>query len=288
MTSSIDVMIYSYKNKRLKDNVLSIINNSKTNNFKISIIDQNPVDRSSVFDKIENIYLYKNVSWDSIKSPTGYKSMHIHESESDYVLLISGDVELKDSWDIDLINLINDRDIVISGQGNLRIYHKDLFFLGKEVVESGTMSLTNFIDSNFIFAKKSTLSKINYPKDIKYFGENEIVSYSLYSCGIDIYSLPTNFYNDLKIRPLENLYTTMSLEHNYNVVIDIFSSGVNPYVPHINVKRAATGFLDFHNIDLSKLKKLPFQKNDVEYDPDNIKFLTSTPQRFVDTTRVIS
>lgn len=290
MTTSqkIDILVYSFKNKKLKDNVLSIINNSKLNNFNISIIDQNPVNRENTFKHFDSVSNYKNLPWDSIKSPTTYKNIHIHDSNAKYVLLISGDVELKANWDKDLIDLVGEQSIVLSGQGRLRLEQKDLFFLKQNRSTSTELSLTNFIDNNFIFATKETLMNIEYPKDIKYFGENEIVSCSLYSCGIDIYSLPTGFYNDLNIRHFENYYTTMSLEHNYNFAVDILNGETNKYTRQFPTKRNISMFLKFHNLKLDTLKRLPFQKNDVEYDPDGIKFLRSTPQRFVDTTKVIS
>ena len=284
----IHILIYSFKHKKLKNNVLSIINNSKLNNFKISIVDQNPTNRESVFSEFPQVDSYVNVSWDSIKSPTVYKNMHIHDSDAEYLLLISGDVELKSGWDQNLIDLLGVQDIAISGQGNLLLQQKDLFFLEQQRTSSLELSLTNFIDNNFIFARRETLMNIEYPKDIKYFGENEIVSCSLYSCGTDIYSLPTDFYTDLKIRHLENYYTTMSLEHNYNLAVDILNGESNGYTRQFPTKRNISMFLKFHDLKLDTLKKLPFQKNDVEYDPDGIKFLRSTPQRFVDTTKVIS
>ena len=284
----IDVMIYSFKNKKLKDNVISIINNSKLNNFEISIIDQNPVNRESIFNEFKSVRSYLNVFWDSIKSPTVYKNMHICDSESEYVLLISGDVELKDGWDVKLIELLGDQNIIISGQGIPELSQKDLYFLTETRAESSELSLTNFIDNNFIFGRKDILMNIEYPKNIKYFGENEIVSCSFYCSGIDIYSLPTGFYNDLKIRHLETYYTVMSLEHNYNFAVDILNGETNKYTRQFPTKRNISMFLKFHNLKLDTLKRLPFQKNDVEYDPDGIKFLRSTPQRFVDTTKVIS
>lgn len=284
----IDILIYSFKNKKLKDNVLSIINNSKLNNFEISIIDQNPINRENVFKDFDRVSLYLNLPWDSIKSPTAYKNIHIHDSDAKYILLISGDVELKSDWDKNLIEIIGEQDIVLSGQGELSLQQKDLFFLEQTRMSSTKPSLTNFIDNNFIFATKETLMNIEYPKDIKYFGENEVVSCSLYSCGVDIYSLPTGFYNDLNIRHFENYYTTMSLEHNYNFAVDILNGENNKYTRQFPTKRNISMFLKFHDLEFDMLKRLPFQKNDVEYDPDGIKFLKSTPQRFVDTTKVIS
>lgn len=284
----IDIMIYSFKNKKLRDIVASIIDNAKLNNFEISIIDQNPVNREKTFNELNNVKRYINVFWDSIKSPTVYKNMHISDSEAKYVLLMSGDVELKDGWDVDLLESLDDRDIVISGQGSVKLYQKDLFFLGETRSDSTDLSLTNFIDNNFIFAKKDVLMNIEYPKDVKYFGENEVVSCSLYCSGINVYSMPAEFYNDLKVRHLENYYTVMSLEHNYNSAVDILNGGYNKYVKTISPSRNAYEFLNFHGLRADSLSKLPFQKNDVEYDTEKIKFLKSTPQRFVDTTKIIS
>jgi hypothetical protein len=285
MTSGlIEVVIHSFKNKKLKDIIDNIISTSNTD-ISIRIIDQNPVNRSSVYNSYPQV-TYRYVSWDSIHPTTAYRCEAVTETRAKYLLLMSDDIVLSNGWDSYLLNVVQDR--VISGCGTASVYHKDKFFLGVRRGTSPSMSLTNYVDKNFIFGATMTLRRINYPEQVKYFGEEELLSIALYLSGVDVYSLPTGFYSDLNNRTFENMYTTMSLEHRYDLVVDAIKTEDHLSYLSKNIVRSKKDFIELHGIDKDKINKLPFQKNDVSYDPDKIEFLRTTPKKFVDTTKIIS
>jgi hypothetical protein len=284
MTNSIEVVLHSFKNKKLKDVVDSIIDTASSK-VTLRVIDQNPTDRSKSYLSYDQVS-YKYVSWDSIRATTSYRDEAIRTTESDFLLFISDDVLLPKDWDKTLVEIAEDS--VISGTGIVKIEHKNKFFIKAIRHQSNTTQITQYIDRNFIFAKTETLKDINYPERVKYFGEEELLSLALFISGIDIYSLPSNFYIDLQNRLFENMYSVMSLEHGYNSVVDAIRRDDATNYLIKNRRRSRKEFLDLHNIDDQLINKLPFEKSDVSYDPENVKFLKTTPKKFVDTTKVIS
>jgi len=268
---SIEAVIYSYKNKNLKHIVDSLVSNT-SESIKITVFDQHPIDRFELFPKQID---YNHIIWDSQTSPCELKADILNQSSSDYFLIISDDTVLPSLWDKECKKFLNNKNIVLSGQGQLYLTQKDPFSIAQERSISVNYSKATFVDRNFIFAKTEILKKVSYPFTMKYFGEEELLSLNLYKQNIDIFSCPSNFYKDLNERTVENKYTTFSKEHNYNNFIT-------------DLKNAPFEFLVEHNIAKADLNELPYQTNDVSYDPYMLDFQQVDARKFIEDTKVIS
>lgn len=277
--NSIDVFIYSYKGKSIKDVVNQLFKTAK-NNINVHIFDQNPIDRHELFNDMPNLN-YKNIIWDLQKSPCIYKHNFIKRSKADYILILSDNILLSEGWDERFINFINN-DIVISGSGNLNIYKKNNFYIDKNISESSLFNLTNYINRDFIFAKRTTMLRVDYPTYIKYNGEEEVISALFYCSGTDIYSAPTQIYSKIGEPTIENLYVPFSLDHLYNDSLELFFNGKNKYVSPDTV-RTIDDFEKFHSfVFKDSLFPLPFLNNDVGYDQYSVKFGNMGGTKFID------
>jgi hypothetical protein len=261
--------IFSYKNKNLKRCVDQLFLNTESDIF-LKIFDKHNLDRESLFD--DAIYKdkisYTHVFWDELEGPAEYKGNFINNDSSEYLLLFSDDVLLSPGWDTKAISFLeNNENSVLSGTGELKVYKENLFFLKQERLFSLEFNKTNFIDRNFIFGKTEKLKNV-YPVDVKYYGEEELLSLNLFKNNINIFSGPSNFYEDLKQRTFENKYTTFSLEHNYNLVVQEYDS-------------APEEFLNLLGLERFSLKKLPYDPNDVSYNPYLLEFQGINASKFI-------
>lgn len=285
--NSIDVFIYSYKGKNIKDVLSSLINNSsKDIELSIHLIDQHPLNRKDQLTKDYKIR-YSHVFWDWQISPCLYKKDAILFSKSKYIMLLSDNVILNQNWDKELINYVDDQDIVVSGNKSIEIKAKNLFYINKEKIETNQFVITNFIDRELIFAKTDTLKKIKYPSYLKYNGEEELLSLLFYINNINIFAAPTHIYGLIGENALETYYAPFSLNHNYNEVIRIFKNYNNKYSDYSYYKDKIKNFSDYHNFDFSSLFPLPFLTNDVEYNPENLNFNKVDARKFVARTKAI-
>lgn len=274
---TIDVLLYSYKGKHIKAVVDAILNNTDSKVF-INIIDQSPILKDEIFGNIKNIN-YRHARWDAIQSPCGYRAAEIKSSKSDYFLIISDDIILSSDWDKELIKFIEEQECIISGDYIPSLSYKDLFSFKKNKQPCQGMCLTNYIDRNFVFGKTETFKKINYPDFLKYNGEEELVSLLFFMSGIQIFSARPGLYKDLALRPIENLYVPFSLDHNYNKFVDYALSNLD--------NEKLVDFFRFHNIDISRIMRLPYDGNDPEYDPYNLKYLNVDHTKFLSQVNAI-
>jgi hypothetical protein len=281
MNETINVVLYSYKNKNTLKVVEKIFLNSKAA-VAVHLIDQHPLDRRSLFEKYENVN-YHHVQWDWQHGESYYRDFAIKRTNSKYVLVISDDILLNPGWDEELINFVSDRDIVVSGSGMGIVAQKDKFFLSRKQEASDAFTISNYIDRNLLFAKTETLKSIKYPSQVKYYGQEELLSVFLFCKGVEVYAAPTSLYVDTEYRSIENLYCPFSLEHNYNVFIDLIKNGSSDQ--HVPGGRSIKDFLEFHSIEIDKIYRLPFQNNDVEY--DYIKLNWTDGRRFIGKTNSI-
>ena len=264
----ISCVLFSYKNKNLKRVVDELILNTKNKIF-IIVFDKHNLDRKNLFSDsmYKNKVEYRHVVWDEIKGPIDYKKEILYNSSSEYFLSISDDILVSKDWDEESINFLKTKDVVLSGSGELTLEKKNLFFFKQLRKKSLSFNKTSFIDKNFIFCKTSTLQGV-YPNNLKYFGEDEILSLNLFNRKTEIFSLPSNLYRDLLVRSIENSYTVFSLEHNYNLVIEQY-------------KKAPEEFLIACGIDRNSLYPLPYAHNDVDYNPDELSFQDLDARKFV-------
>ena len=264
----IEVILYSYRNKNLRLVVDSILNNT-IDDVLLHVYDQHPIDRSEKFGDIE----YNHIFWDRINSPCELKGSLVHQAIASHVLVMSDDVILSPGWDVVVKDFIQDRDILVSGAGLVSAKRLDLFTIMPLISEASTFSLSQYAIREFIFGSKDVWNKFQYPYNLKYNGEQELLSLNAFMAGVDIYSAPSSLYKDLQARTLEALYVPFSKDHRYNDAIDALLSNKD--------------FLKFHNIDSDSIKRLPYQNDDVSYIPENMEFQDVDARKFISNTKAI-
>lgn len=281
VTKSIDVIIYSYKGKSLKDVVENLIDKSSgVHDINVIIFDQYPLIRDDVFGPIRQC-IYRHIFWDHITSPCKHKSNSIKTSFANYTMIISDTVMLKTNWDLDLINFVGNKNIIVSGKGKTSISHNGIYYLSRASEESDSFILDNWIDRDFIFGQSKTVKSIEYPDYLKYNGEEEVLSMSYFANGIDTYSAPSDFYYNTGINSIMTTYHTFSKDHNYNECVSLIKSGQNKYIDLNNLARSINEFLSIHNISKDYIKPLPFLLNDVDYDPHTMVFDKVDSKKFM-------
>jgi hypothetical protein len=264
----IRALVFSYQNKNLKRVVDQLIENTKNEIF-ILVFDKHTIDRSFIFNtlKYKDHVQYNHIFWDEIIGPAEYKSNMIDSDQCEYILSCSDDILVSKNWDEKLINFLKNENAVISGKGKLKLSKKDLFFFKQDRSSSLEFTLSNFIDRNFIFSKISNLKTL-YPKEVKYYGEEEMLSLSLFNKKIKIVSSPSDTYEDLENRTIENSYVPFSKEHGYNSVIQ-------------NYWTTGAELLKFHGIGIGDLNKLPYNPDDVAYHPYQLSFQDVDSRKFL-------
>lgn len=274
-----------YKDKNLADAVRHIKSVTRSDNV-VYVFDQHPLSHEHEFENISESN-YEHKIWDDINGPAHRRATKVFDNldRPSHVCIISPDITLTESWDINLINLLEIKKTVFSGSGKVSVEQKDLFSFKISYDDSKTFNLTQMIDRNFIFAKSDAFREIIMPDFLKYHGENEYLSLAFLSAGYDIMSVPSNMYLDSRARAVENTYHTFSLEHNYNIVIELLDG-----IQLDRYKITSTGlnkFLEFHGMPENPLKKLPYSANDVEYNPYSLKMHGVDARRFIAGTKAI-
>lgn len=283
--NSIGILIYSYKGRLIKDVVNNIISNkSGLNKINIYIAEQHPLIKDEYFANFEEVN-YRHIFWDHPYGMCDNRQRMINESSEDYILMISDNVILKNNWDTELINLITD-ETIISGLGELKISQPQLFYLNKTYTNSDYLTKSYFVDSRFIFAKRDVFLTTHYPAFLKYRGESEYLSIYWYTQGRDVYSAPSYIADIVGDNSLDTLYVPFSIHHNYNAVVDSYHQ-IENHLIKLKKVRSIDDFIQYHNIDLKRFIRLPFQTNDVEYDCYNNKFDKLDGRKFMGSTRAI-
>ena len=296
LPNPINVIIYSYKNKDLKNVVVNLIEqSSKKNNIYVSVYDQSTLtkwEQFGLFDEHSESkwgyteyfknFNYTHIFWDKIKGPCHYKNEHLKSSNFSYTLLLSDNVYLSKDWDEYLLQNLKGRHAIISGKNKTTLTNDGLFYLKKEIELTDKLNESLFVSRDLIFGHTETLKQIGYPWYMKYYGEEETLSILYFANSVKIYSCPDNFYKKDGSDTIEKLYTTFSKYHNYNEMINLFKNRKNKYE---DIDKPLMGdipyFLKMHKVDLEKLHHLPFPLNDVEYDPDVSLFVDIDSKKFM-------
>lgn len=296
LPNPINVIIYSYKNKNLKNVVANLLEkSSKKNNIFVKIFDQSPLTKWDQFgfynenalekwEYFENFkgVNYSHVVWDKIKSPCKYKHDILSQSKYSYTLLLADNVYLSQDWDEYLLKNLKDKQSIISGKNKITLSNDGLFYLKKEEELTDNINQTYFVSRDLIFGHTSTLQQVGYPWYMKYYGEEETLSFLYYSNHIKVYSCPDSFYNKDEVDTLEYLYTTFSKYHNYNEMVDLFKKQKNKYEDVDKpLMGDAASFFGKHKINIDELNPLPFPLDDVEYDPDLSLFTDIDSKKFM-------
>jgi hypothetical protein len=288
MSKNIDVVIYSYKGKKLKETVTNLKEmSSGDNKITVYVADQHPLDRTELFKSLGVTY-YTHIFWDSQKSPCSIKNQAIRNSRADYILQLGDSVMLTKDWDRNLLNFMQDKNILISGNHSVKLSNENLFYIKVEKQDCEDFTITNYIDRDFIFATKKIFQfHMKYPEYLKYNGEEEVISLDMFSANFDIYSCPTKFFSLSESPTIGKIYTPFSLNHNYNEVVDLLNTGKSKFLFIGARKRSREDFETFHGVDLKLIKRLPFDGNDVAYDPEKLDFNKVDARRFVAKTKSI-
>jgi hypothetical protein len=280
----IDIVIYSYKQKMLKKIVLNLIEkSSKKNGIHFTLYDQNPLTRIDFFKSIKSCQ-YNHIFWDNIKGPCHYKAAAVNDNlcDSDFMLLMSDNILLKDNWDEELINALPNKNSIISVKNKIQLKNQGLFYFKKEESVSDIFSSTNFVGRDLIFGHSSTLKRVGYPQYLKYYGEEETLSMMYYSDNVKVYSCPNNFYAKEGKNTIEEIYTTFSKYHNYNEMISLLKNEKNKHIDLNNpLSPSIENFCQIHGIDRNSIYSIPFPDTDVEYDPDESKYRDIESNKFM-------
>lgn len=281
----INIYIYSYKGKHLKDVVKNIQDKaSKKYSIGIGITDQHPLDRRETFKELG--VGYKHLFWDWVTNHSELRFSNALYSNSKYFMLLSDNVMLDENWDEKLIDFCKP-DMIISGNKSVQISAKNLFYVKKDKEEISDWTQTDFIDRDLIFGDRLTMKKLNYPSYLKYNGAEEVLSLDLFTRNIPIYAAPTSMYSLTNEPTMETLYTPFSINHNYNEAIKMFKTGKNCCGSILNRDKTVEDFSQKHNFDFASLEYLPFDANDVLYDPEKLNFNRVDARRYTATTKAI-
>lgn len=275
---SINVVMYSYKSKDAIDTLKNLMEKWSGKIFLfIHWHDQNGVDRSKLLIDLVNKYdmcngAYFPIHWDDIDGAVNYKDLRLKATFGGrYHLTITPGTMVEQDWDLKLINFVRDKNVIVSGNKQVSLKNKNIFFAEKHFLDINDFTLTNYIDRNFIFGnvimmKKSLMGTYNFPGWLKYYGEEEALSLQYFCDNIQIFAAPENIVKINRYSTLDdfNYYVPFSKYHNYNELLRIFKDGENKIVGKIDLNKIK-GFIDFHNFDFSNLKYLPFSTNDVDY-----------------------
>jgi hypothetical protein len=291
---SINVVMYSYKSKNAIETLQNLM---KKRSGKIFIFihwhDQNGIDRSKLLINLVNNHdncngAYVPISWDNIDGAVLYKDLRLKATMGGkYHMTITPGVVLEQDWDLKLINFVENKNIIVSGNQKINILNKNLFFIDKKYIKINDFELTNYIDKNFIFGnvslmKSALLGNYNFPGWLKYYGEEEILSLQYFNNNIDIYAAPENLIKINRYSTLEdfNYYVPFSKYHNYNEVIRLFKQYQNGIIGALDPK-VINNFNKYHNFIFGNLEYLPFPTNDVSYQITDSKYDRIDGSRFI-------
>lgn len=270
---NISIFLYSYRNKKLYSIIENIVNScSDENNFILKVVDQNNVYRGEITSlsnkRIKIIYDY--IPWDSIDSPILYKQNFLNGIVSKYHLQISDRVLLPNNWDKYFISLCKDN--IISGSGYREYEIKNKFMLKKKNTLTDTEVKCRIIDRNLIFTKTNILKSIRFPINLKYYGEEEMMSFIARIQNIDIISIPSHAVSFEGLELEERDYVPFSLYHNYNDIIKFY-------------KENDSKLQEFGK--MSEIYPLPFMSNDVHYDIRRSKIDQVGGERYLGNTMMV-
>lgn len=147
MKNDIDILIYSYKGKYVKD----VINKLNEYSFNVTLIDQHPLNRKDLFSPL--IKEYRHIFWDIKESPCEYKENYINNSTAKYLMILSDNMLLENDFIEKCIEYIDVNNCIVSGFGKNKIEKIDLFSIKQIRKNSEEFTLTNFINRDFIIGK---------------------------------------------------------------------------------------------------------------------------------------
>lgn len=259
--STIDVLVYGFKSKGLPESVKKLIDNqSGTNEISVIVYDQTNLNRQEKFENIE----YRHIQWDSMISKFKYLKDTVSNSSAEYFMYVDGEVYLEKNWDMELVMGHGGRDIVISGNHSLEFDFSDYKFYTKyNLHKIETTTMTNWIKKELMFMSTDRFKSMPNLSLLKHNGIEEIYSLFCALNNVRVYALASAWYQTHG-SIYDNDFIPFSPNSNYNMVIDTlksFPSRLFPIPVDVGVLSNLVGY------DFQRLSKLPFERNDIEYDP---------------------
>lgn len=267
------VFLYAYKNKALRDSVDSLLNNhSGSTELAIYVYDKNNLKRSELFNDVN----YEHIMWDSIETKFDCRAKVLDKEEGDYFFAIDGSKQFCKNWDLKFIKSLDEKEI-LSGTNKINFNNeKYKFFVDYDKTPINQKDLTNWIDRSFIFTHFKLFKDLPLLLELKFRGEEEVLSLYCHVNDIKISAVPSDYLVEIDKNIFEYDYIPFSINHNYNYVIDLFKNKSNIFfkdeVDVINFEKKL-------GYDFSKLSYHPFPENDIEYNP-NTSLDTLEGERF--------
>jgi hypothetical protein len=257
--SRILVHFYGYKSKELPHAVKSILaNSSGQNEIDIVVFDQLNLERRDRFDNAE----YNYIHWDNLKSRFSYLNQSKNRDGYDFFLYVDGAKIFQGNWDMELVMGHGGRNVILSGNHSI-VFNKDnyKFYSDYTLGDIDHTLRTNWIVKDFIFMSFDLFKSFPDISMIKYNGFEELYSLFAAQNNIEINAIATAWVEDLEPKITEHDFVPFSINHNYSMVVDCLK-GV-PGCPIGGSKELST----INGYDFSMLNYLPYQRNDIAYDP---------------------
>jgi len=275
---SINVVLYSYKSKDAIDTLKDLMEKRSGQVFIfIHWHDQNALDRSKLLIDLVNSYDLCNgdyfpIHWDNNEGAVQYKHTRLKATfGGKYHMTITPGTKLEKNWDTELINAVEGKRIIISGNKKIKLDNTKRFFVNKTYESISDYTVTHYVDRNFIFRnvvmmKESLLGEYLFPGWLKYYGEEEILSLQYFKDKIDVVAAPETLLKISNYTTLEDFeyYVPFSKYHNYNEALRIFKEGYNPIVGRVD-QAVLNEFATAIGFNFAHLLYLPFPHNDVSY-----------------------
>lgn len=229
-TTSINVCIVSYRDKRITETI-----NNAYDNAAIK-------DRVKFFITIQDSYHYKirkskqdfirYLPWDNFEGFSTQRFEMISSVPSEeYILFVSSATEFIKNWDNIILNNLQKNKI---------------------------KSIENKFSIDGTFIKKDVIDKIGYPNYLRLMGEEEDISIRAFCNGYDFENSLSEIIKVLDKKEYD--YIPFSKTHNYNQVQSLYTHGKNDFIDLNNLQR------NFKEYSFSNpIKKNYHQLNDVEY-----------------------
>jgi hypothetical protein len=234
-TSAIDITICSvaYRDKRIVETVSQAVKLADSpQSLSLALLIQDSYHHDIISEpKIK----HKNIQyrpWCDFDGFAAHRQELVRSVNSEsYILFVNPGTEFVQSWDTQISKLIE------ANPNSAISLDNDVFSL------SGTI------------IKKGLLAKIHYPDYLKSFGEEEVLSISLFCAEVPIRSGMLSILKPEQLKDWD--YVPFSLSHNYHEAVSLYTSGENSYT-HLrdNYKEYA---------DRCPLKTIMHQINDVDY-----------------------
>jgi hypothetical protein len=259
--STVDVFVYGFKSKGLPDSVKQLLENqSGTNSISVIVYDQTNLSRNDKFSDVK----YNHIQWDNMVSKFKYLKDEINSSTAEYFMYIDGDVYLEKNWDMELVMGHGGRDIVMSGNHALEFDLSDYkFYTNYKMHHINTTIKTSWIKKELMFMSTERFKSMPNLSLLKHNGIEEIYSLFCALNNIEVYAIATAWYRTSG-SIFDNDFIPFSPNSNYNLVIDTLRSMPNRLFPvPVDVGRLS----NLVGYDFQRLSRLPFERNDIEYDP---------------------